>query len=117
MPRITVGTSDPIQATIAKATPLGALGTEATAQVGQVVIKGSAAALYRLVQERRNAVVGLVSDGGSSRIQGSVEVCEPAGDGVPGGRGAEVVALGDVAAHRGEFVPYLGGFHTLGDHT
>ena len=50
MPRITVkvGNTEPIDATISKATPLGALGTEAIAHIGPVSITGSAKAIRRL---------------------------------------------------------------------
>jgi hypothetical protein len=50
MPRITihVGGREPLQATISKATPLGALGTEAIVRLGSASITGSAAALRAL---------------------------------------------------------------------
>jgi hypothetical protein len=51
MPRITVhvGEREELRATISKATPLGALGTEALVYDGQL-LKGSAKALRRLAE-------------------------------------------------------------------
>jgi hypothetical protein len=47
MPNITVkiGTTESVHVTIAKATPMGALGTEAMVRVGQFLLTGSAAAM------------------------------------------------------------------------
>jgi hypothetical protein len=50
MPRITihVGAREPLEPTISKATPMGALGTEAIVRLGPTMITGSAAALRAL---------------------------------------------------------------------
>jgi hypothetical protein len=50
MPRITihVGGREPLEPAISKATPLGALGTEAIVRLGQLMITGQAAALRAL---------------------------------------------------------------------
>jgi hypothetical protein len=50
MPRITIhiGTREPLQATISKATPLGALGTDALVFVGATCISGTATAMRAL---------------------------------------------------------------------
>jgi hypothetical protein len=50
MPRITiqVGGREPLDTMIAKATPLGALGTEAIVRLGPAIITGSATALRAL---------------------------------------------------------------------
>jgi hypothetical protein len=50
MPRITihVGGHEPLQPTISKATPLGALGTEAIVHLGPTMITGRAPALRSL---------------------------------------------------------------------
>jgi hypothetical protein len=50
MPRLTIhiGGREPLQATISKATPLGALGTEALVWIGATNIRGRAAALRAL---------------------------------------------------------------------
>jgi hypothetical protein len=50
MPRveIRVGTRERLEPTISKATPLGALGTEALVWIGATSIRGSAAALRAL---------------------------------------------------------------------
>jgi hypothetical protein len=50
MPRITihVGGREPLEATISKATPMGALGTEAIVRLGPASITGTAAALRAL---------------------------------------------------------------------
>jgi hypothetical protein len=50
MPRITIhiGTREPLQATISKATPLGALGTDALVFLGATCISGPATAMRAL---------------------------------------------------------------------
>jgi hypothetical protein len=50
MPRITihVGGREPLRPSILKATPLGALGTEALVSIGATSIRGSATALRAL---------------------------------------------------------------------
>jgi hypothetical protein len=50
MPRITIhiGGREPLDATISKATPMGALGTEAIVRLGATIITGTATALRAL---------------------------------------------------------------------
>jgi hypothetical protein len=50
MPRITVhvGGREPLSASISKATPMGALGTEAVVRYGALLLTGRAAALRAL---------------------------------------------------------------------
>jgi hypothetical protein len=50
MPRVTIhiGAREPLHPTISKATPLGALGTEALVWMGATSIRGRAAALRAL---------------------------------------------------------------------
>jgi hypothetical protein len=57
MPRITIhlGGREPLQPTISKATPLGALGTEALVWIGATRIRGSATALRALADALADA--------------------------------------------------------------
>jgi hypothetical protein len=57
MPRITIhlGGREPLRPTISKATPLGALGTEALVWIGATRIRGSAAALRALADALADA--------------------------------------------------------------
>jgi hypothetical protein len=50
MPRITIhiGGREPLDATISKATPMGALGTDAIVRLGPAIITGTATALRAL---------------------------------------------------------------------
>jgi hypothetical protein len=57
MPRVTVhvGEREELRATISKATPLGALGTDALVYDGQLLLQGSAKALRRLAEALTHA--------------------------------------------------------------
>jgi hypothetical protein len=57
MARVTVhlGEREELRATISKATPLGALGTDALVYNGQLLLKGSARALRRLAEALTHA--------------------------------------------------------------
>jgi hypothetical protein len=50
MPRVTIhiGTREPLQPTISKATPLGALGTDALVYLGATCLSGAATAMRAL---------------------------------------------------------------------
>jgi hypothetical protein len=50
MPKVTIhiGTREPLQATISKATPLGALGTDALVFLGATCLSGTATAMRAL---------------------------------------------------------------------
>jgi hypothetical protein len=59
MPRITVkiGNREELDAQISKATPMGALGTEAMVRAGQLLITGPSAALRRLADACNDAAL------------------------------------------------------------
>jgi hypothetical protein len=57
MPRVTIhiGEREELRATISKATPLGALGTDALVYSGPLIIKGTAKALRALAEACQHA--------------------------------------------------------------
>jgi hypothetical protein len=59
VPRITVkiGTREELAAQISKATPMGALGTEAMVRIGQLLITGPAPALRHLADACNDAAL------------------------------------------------------------
>jgi hypothetical protein len=59
MPQISVkiGSREPLAAQISKATPMGALGTDAMVRAGQLLISGSAPALRALADACNDAAL------------------------------------------------------------